>query len=126
MRAVQNGTGVEDRTLLLLFVGQGLSTRKRPRRILAVGAGFEPARGLGNSQLPYRLATPQEIWSGTSDSNRDSLGPRPSGLIHFPSPRIAYNRRGGADDRRSSSAMRLDKTGHEQRWPVLQVILKVL
>jgi len=38
------------------------------------------------------LATPQN-WSGTSDSNRDSLGPRllgalPSGLIRFPSPRI--------------------------------------
>ena len=31
---------------------------------------------------------PHKNWSGTSDSNRDSLGPRPSGLIRFPSPRI--------------------------------------
>ncbi len=30
---------------------------------------------------------PTGNWSGTSDSNRDSLGPRPSGLIRFPSPR---------------------------------------
>jgi hypothetical protein len=54
------GTGVEDRTLLHLFVGEGLSTRKRPR-YLAVGAGFEPAHELGNSQLPYHLATPQKL-----------------------------------------------------------------
>jgi hypothetical protein len=55
------GTGVEDRTLLHLFVGQRLSARKRPRHILAVGAGFEPAHGLGNSQLPCHLATPQNL-----------------------------------------------------------------
>ena len=82
------GTGVEDRTLLHLFVGAGLSTRKRPRHILAVGAGLEPAHELVNSQSPYHLATPQN-WSGTSDLNRDSLGPRPSGLIRFPSPRMS-------------------------------------
>ena len=36
-----------------------------------------------------RLTTwlPHKNWSGTSDLNRDSLGPRPSGLIRFPSPR---------------------------------------
>ena len=55
------GTGVEDRTLLHLFVGEGPSTRRRPRQLLAVGAGFEPAHKLGNSQLPYRLATPQKL-----------------------------------------------------------------
>ena len=55
------GTGVEDRTLLHLFVGEGPSTRRRPRHGLAVGAGFEPAHELGNSQLPYRLATPQKL-----------------------------------------------------------------
>ena len=31
---------------------------------------------------------PHKNWSGTSDSNRDSLGPRPSGLNRFPSPRF--------------------------------------
>ena len=38
-----------------------------------------------------RLATwlPHKNWSGTSDLNRDSLGPRPSGLIRFPSPRMS-------------------------------------
>ena len=38
-----------------------------------------------------RLATwlPHKTWSGTSDLNRDSLGPRPSGLIRFPSPRMS-------------------------------------
>jgi hypothetical protein len=67
---------------------EALSQKATPA-YLAVGAGFEPAHKLVNSQPPCRLATPQKIWSGTSDSNRDSLGPRPSGLIHFPSPRIA-------------------------------------
>ena len=55
------GTGVEDRTLLHLFVGQGLSARKRPRHFLAVGAGFEPAYELVNSQPPCHLATPQNL-----------------------------------------------------------------
>ena len=32
---------------------------------------------------------PHKNWSGTSDLNRDSLGPRPSGLIRFPSPRMS-------------------------------------
>ena len=32
---------------------------------------------------------PHNNWSGTSDLNRDSLGPRPSGLIRFPSPRMS-------------------------------------
>ena len=32
---------------------------------------------------------PHKTWSGTSDLNRDSLGPRPSGLIRFPSPRMS-------------------------------------
>jgi hypothetical protein len=38
-----------------------------------------------------RLTTwlPHKTWSGTSDLNRDSLGPRPSGLIRFPSPRMS-------------------------------------
>ena len=38
-----------------------------------------------------RLTTwlPHKKWSGTSDLNRDSLGPRPSGLIRFPSPRMS-------------------------------------
>ena len=38
-----------------------------------------------------RLAAwlPHKNWSGTSDLNRDSLGPRPSGLIRFPSPRMS-------------------------------------
>src|SRR5713101_5660756 len=38
-----------------------------------------------------RLTTwlPHKNWSGTSDLNRESLGPRPSGLIRFPSPRMS-------------------------------------
>jgi hypothetical protein len=38
-----------------------------------------------------RLAAwlPHKNWSGTSDLNRDSLGPKPSGLIRFPSPRMS-------------------------------------
>jgi hypothetical protein len=47
---------------------------------------------LSNSQALYQLSYPGiENWSGTSDSNRDSLGPRPSGLNRFPSPRRNYS-----------------------------------
>jgi hypothetical protein len=67
---------------------RGALNQKATPAFLAVGAGFEPAHKLGNTQLPYRLATPKN-WSGTSDLNRDSLGPRPSGLIRFPSPRMS-------------------------------------
>ena len=38
---------------------------------------------------------PHKNWSGTSDLNRDSLGPRPSGLIRFPSPQILRSGVGG-------------------------------
>ena len=63
------------------------SPRPQARRILAVGAGLEPAMNcLTASRLTAWL--PHKNWSGTSDSNRDSLGPRPSGLNRFPSPRI--------------------------------------
>src|SRR5262249_28429928 len=65
---------------------RGALNQKATPACLAVGAGFEPAHKLVNSQLPYHLATPQN-WSGTSDLGRDSLGPRPSGLIRFPTPR---------------------------------------
>jgi hypothetical protein len=80
-------TGVEDRTLLLLFVGEGLSTRKRPRHI---GCGQDSNLRM-NWLTASRLTTwlPHKTWSGTSDLNRDSLGPRPSGLIRFPSPRMS-------------------------------------
>ena len=55
------GTGVEDRTLLHLFVGEGALDQKATPAFLAVGAGFEPAHKLVNSQLPYHLATPQKL-----------------------------------------------------------------
>src|SRR5579864_3649551 len=80
------GTGVEDRTLLHLFVGEGPSTRRRPRHSWLWGQD-------SNLRISWVTASclatwlPHKNWSGTSDSNRDSLGPRPSGLIRFPSPR---------------------------------------
>jgi hypothetical protein len=83
---IHSGTGAEDRTLLHPFVGQRPSPEGDPGN-LAVGAGFEPAMSwLTASCLTTWL--PHKDWSGTSDLNRDSLGPRPSGLIRFPSPRI--------------------------------------
>ena len=39
-------------------------------RRLAVGAGFEPAYGLFNSQLPYHLANPTKNWSERLESNQ--------------------------------------------------------
>ena len=48
---------------------RGALDQKATPVFLAVGAGFEPAHKLVNSQLPYRLATPQKL-VGTSDSNR--------------------------------------------------------
>src|SRR5579872_6413539 len=87
------GTGVEDRTLLHLFVGEGLSTRKRPRHfwLWAQDSNLR-MNWLTASRLTAWL--PHNTWSGTSDLNRDSLGPRllgavPSGLIRFPSPRMS-------------------------------------
>jgi hypothetical protein len=52
------GTGVENRTLLRLFVGQRPSPEGDPgvtKTNLAPRAGFEPARDLGNSQVPFQL-----------------------------------------------------------------------
>ena len=88
------GTGVEGRTLLHLFVGQGLSARKRPRHLWLWG---QDSNLRMNWLTASRLTTwlPHKTWSGTSDLNRDSLGPRllgaekPSGLIRFPSPRMS-------------------------------------
>src|SRR5580698_3666473 len=80
------GTGVEDRTLLHLFVGEGLSTRKLPRHS-GCGGRTRTCAWLTASRLTTWL--PHKTWSGTSDLNRDSLGPRPSGLIRSPSPRMS-------------------------------------
>ena len=54
-----------------------------------------------NRLTASRLATwlPHKNWSGTSDLNRDSLGPTPSGLIRFPSPR---NSKSGVSWRRTA------------------------
>ena len=86
--AQSSGTGVEDRTLLHLFVGEGPSTRRRPRHLWLWG---QDSNLRINWLTASRLATwlPHKNWSGTSDLNRDSLGPRPSGLIRFPSPRMS-------------------------------------
>ena len=46
---------------------------------------------------------PHRNWSGTSDSNRDSLGPRPSGLIRFPSPRNTKQQSVGLEPNERSS-----------------------
>src|ERR1700691_1046837 len=46
---------------------------------------------------------PHRNWSGTSDSNRDSLGPRPSGLIRFPSPRNTKHQSVGLEPNERSS-----------------------
>src|SRR4029077_15058646 len=59
---------------------------------LVAGVGIEPTRA-GIMRPRSRLACPHhniqlsKNWSGTSDSNRDSLAPKASGLSHFPSPR---------------------------------------
>ena len=67
---------------------RGALDQKATPAFLAVGAGFEPAMiWLTASCLATWL--PHKNWSGTSDLNRDSLGPRPSGLIRFPSPRMS-------------------------------------
>src|SRR5271166_253365 len=61
---------------------RGALNQKATPAFLAVGAGFEPAHKLGNSQLPCHLATPQklvggQIWSERLESNRlSSLGPK--------------------------------------------------
>ena len=71
---------------------RGALDQKATPAFLAVGAGFEPAMSwLTASGLTTWL--PHKSWSGTSDSNRDSLGPRPSGLIRFPSSRTWWKRR---------------------------------
>src|SRR5580692_823170 len=67
---------------------RGALDQKAAPAFLAVGAGFEPAMSWLTASC---LATwlPHKNWSGTSDSNRDSLSPRPSGLNRFPSPRYS-------------------------------------
>src|SRR5580700_10973006 len=40
---------------------RGALNQKATPAFLAVGAGFEPAHKLVNSQSPYRLATPQRL-----------------------------------------------------------------
>ena len=60
---------------------------------LVAGVGIEPTRAedYETSLAPCVPASKhsivKELWSGTSDSNRDSLAPKASGLSHFPSPR---------------------------------------
>src|SRR5579863_7783532 len=43
---------------------RGALDQKATPALLAVGAGFEPAHKLVNSQPPYHLATPQETGRG--------------------------------------------------------------
>src|SRR6266446_6104752 len=58
---------------------------------MATAAFLASARKSAATLTAGRLTTwlPHKTWSGTSDLNRDSLGPRPSGLIRFPSPRMS-------------------------------------
>src|SRR5271163_1225663 len=70
---------------------RGALDQKATPAFLAVGAGFEPAHKLVNSQLPCHLATPQKLVGDLGFEPRFSCSistsPRPSGLIRFPSPR---------------------------------------
>jgi hypothetical protein len=86
---------------------RGALDQKATPAFLAVGAGFEPAMSWLTASC---LATwlPHKNWSGTSDSNRDSLGPRPSGLtvslvpdIQIWSERLESNQRPRASETRA-------------------------
>jgi hypothetical protein len=59
---------------------------------LVAGVGIEPTRAEDYETslapcCPHHNIQLSKNWSGTSDSNRESLAPKASGLSHFPSPR---------------------------------------
>src|SRR5258706_3889256 len=59
---------------------RGALDQKATPAFLAVGAGFEPAHKLVNSQMPYRLATPQKTGRGPRIRTEILLVPGQAGL----------------------------------------------